>query len=67
LAIGSLAQVVSSKATCDECVLLQTEITEYLNDVLLSYFADKWASLPESITVNARSRLDNNKQKAFFS
>jgi hypothetical protein len=64
--IGSLEQVVSQRTVCDECVQLQAEITEYLNEVLLSCFADKWASLPEVIVANARSRLDN-KQKAFFS
>ena len=50
-------QLVQPRARCLECVVLQTEISEYLSDVLASYFVSQWADLPASITTPIKDRL----------
>lgn len=64
--LDSLASVVRPIKTCKECVLLQAEVVEYVGDVLLAVFADKWASLPDSIVVEAQLRLGVEKSAKVF-
>jgi hypothetical protein len=61
-----LDTLVRPRKRCLECIQLQAEITEYLSDVLLACFADKWASLPEPIVDAARTRLDPKKLAKVF-
>ena len=63
----SVEKVVSTEALCIECTELQAECSEFLNDVLLSCYADKWASLPNDITSAARARMSPAQEKVFFS
>jgi hypothetical protein len=63
---GHLETLVSNRARCNECVLIQKEISEYLSDVLLSYFASKWASLPDLIITSAKARLGPTKAARVF-
>ena len=65
--IGALDKLVSDENLCSECVLLQNEVTEYINDVLLSCFADKWASLPGSTVDKTKKRLSGPQLKNLFS
>ena len=62
-----IKQLVQSKARCLECVALQGEISEYLNDVLVSYFATQWADLPEPIRDSIKGRLGPEKLRELCS
>ncbi len=61
-----LDTLVKPRERCLECVQLQAEITEYLSDVLLACFADKWASLPQVIVDAAGARLGPKKLAKVF-
>jgi len=65
--IGALSSLVSPLSHCNECIQVQKEVTEYLNDVLFSCYADKWASLPKSIVKDTTARLTAKQRKLFFS
>jgi len=65
--IGALSSLVSPLSDCNQCIQIQKEVTEYLNDVLFSCYADKWASLPKSIVSDTTSRLTGKQKKVFFS
>ncbi len=64
--IGALNSVVREEALCNSCVDLQSEVSEYLTDVLLASFADKWASLPKSARDTLNTRLNEEQKAAFF-
>lgn len=64
--IDKLDKLVSSMDRCNEGVQIQLEVAEYLNDVLFSIFADKWASLPQSIIDNIKARLTEKQIPNFF-
>lgn len=59
--LTSFADVVGSDDACEDCVRLQSDVTEYLGDVLISCFAPKWASLPPSLLDVAKGRLGSEK------
>jgi hypothetical protein len=63
----NLAAMVYSKEHCEQAVKLQTEVAEYINDILLAYFASKWPSLPDNILLAAKSRVPSDKHAALFS
>ena len=58
--------LVMTNKKCRECIRLQAEVTEYLNDIFLSVFAPKWAALPKRIVDMARARLGAAKAKRIF-
>ena len=58
-----IEELVQPRVRCLECVALQEEISEYLSDVLASYFVTQWADLPDSITKSIRDRLKPAKLK----
>ena len=58
-----LEKLVQPRARCLECVALQEEISEYLSDVLASYFVSQWTDLPEAITKSIKDRLGVKKLK----
>jgi len=62
----SVEKVISTPKLCLECIELQYECAEFLSDVLLSCYADKWASLPDEIVNSARKRMSAAQEKAFF-
>lgn len=57
----SLSDVVKAKALTLECPALVKETSEYLSDILISVYADKWAAIPESVQQNIQSRLEQKK------
>ena len=63
--IGPLSALVRPAASCNECVGLQVEVTEYLSDVLASWYADRWHDLPTPITTGIKARLGSAKLKEF--
>lgn len=64
--LGPLASLVCSLTLCEDCVAIQGEVCEYLNDILFSCFADKWGSLPESVRRTTLDRLTDEQRRAFF-
>lgn len=64
--VGPLNGLVAERGLCDECVELQKEVAEYLGDVLLAAYGDKWASLPPCAQNELESRLGSNQRAAFF-
>ncbi len=63
---GAFAQVVGHISKAQELALLQGEVTEYLNDLLLSCFGHKWTSLPELVVISARDRLSEKDRAIIF-
>jgi hypothetical protein len=56
-AFKNLSSVICVEKICLEVAKLQLEVSEYINDIFLSYFASKWASLPNEIMQLAKVRL----------
>jgi hypothetical protein len=63
--IASLVSAVRSDKTCDECVILQAHVAEYLTDVLSAWYADHWHDFPAAIKTHVQSRLTPKDLKAF--
>jgi hypothetical protein len=63
----SLEDMVYPEGSCNDALLLQKEVAEYISDILLSYFGDKWASLPEEIIKDAQARVPAGKLPVLFS
>jgi hypothetical protein len=59
--LNSLADMIADHGTAAECVDVQKDVVEYLNDILLACFAGKWASLPDPIMAAAKARLTPEK------
>ena len=64
--VGPLVELVEEARLCEECVILQRDVTEYVCDVLLAVYGDKWASLPDTVRVGFDSRLNTKQRRAFF-
>jgi hypothetical protein len=63
----SLKAIVYCHERCLEAIKLQSEVSEYIGDIFLAYFGDKWASLPDKITKSATHRVPAEKQPILFS
>ncbi len=63
----NLAAMVYPEERCIEAVKLQAEVSEYISDVLLACFANKWTALPNEIINSAKSRVPASKQAQLFS
>lgn len=59
--LSDLKGVVKPVERSRECVLLQHEVSEYLNDVFLACYAGHWASLPDPVLADAKSRLHDGE------
>ena len=64
--VGPLVKLVAEARLCDECVTLQRDVTEYVCDVLLAVYGDRWASLPDTVRAGFNSRLNARQRRAFF-
>lgn len=64
---AKLDSLIYSEKRCVEAIRLQADVTEYIGDIFLSCFGNKWASLPGSIVASVRGRLPQEKQPAVFS
>lgn len=51
------SSIVSSGKVCDECVVIQREVAEYLNDIFAAVFAESWADFPEMVRQRLQARL----------
>lgn len=61
-----LEAVVADPARFAECAQLQGDVAEYLNDIFLSCWPDKWPDLPDTIRDPLKLRLSNAQQKALL-
>ena len=64
--VGPLVDLVADANLCAECVVLQREVAEYVGDVLLAIYGNKWASLPTPVKAGLDERLNAKQRKAFF-
>ena len=59
----SVPELVQAEARCGECLQLQKEISEDLNDILVATYVDEWADLPDTITKAVQDRLSKPQLK----
>lgn len=64
--LSSLETMVEGIAMCYQCVTLQSEVSEYISDVLLSCGTYDWCDLPKNITTNVQTRLTDPGVKKFL-
>jgi hypothetical protein len=64
--IFSMDGITQPHHICAECVEIQKEVAEYLNDNLFSCYADRWVSLPQLIVDGTMRRLTEAQKEAFF-
>lgn len=64
--VGPLAGLVEDARRSEDCVMLQRDVTEYIGDVLVALYGDKWTALPNSVTKGLEQRLNAKQRKAFF-
>ncbi len=62
----TLEGLINPRGLCEECIEVQQEVVEYLNDVLFSCFAEKWTILPPPIMRSVLARLNEDQRRAFF-
>ena len=62
-----LEALIYSEKRCAEALQMQREVSEYISDMFLAYFGDKWASLLGKIVSAAKSRAPADKQPILFS
>lgn len=66
--VDELKDLVRPKDVCYECVQVVFEVSEFLNDILLSIHLPNWASLPLPIKAALETRFQSKEQrKSFFS
>lgn len=63
---NGLEDLVYESALCEQSILLQQEVAEYISDMFVSYFGDKWASLPEVIVRSVKARVPQERQPELF-
>ena len=64
--VGQLVELIGDAQMSADCVILQHDVAEYIGDVLLALYGDKWAALPDSVMNGLKQRLDVKQRKAFF-
>ena len=63
--VAPLVDLVVDAGLSGECVKLQHDVTEYVGDVLLALYGDKWAALPNSVKSGLKGRLNAKQRKVF--
>ena len=61
-----LKDLIYPDKRCEEAVRLQREVAEYISDIFIAYFGDKWASLPAEVVKDVRTRVPTDKQPILF-
>ena len=64
--VSPLVDLVADESLCAECVTLQRDVAEYIGDVLLAMYGDRWASVPVAAREGLNTRLSSAQRKAFF-
>lgn len=65
-AVDELRDLVRTEPECNNCTKAAFEVSEYLNDVLLSVYASNWKSLPAEIRSSVEARFATAEQRATF-
>jgi hypothetical protein len=64
--VQRLEDIVATPETQDEALKLQQECSEYINDIFWSFFADRWASVPEELRLPLMGRFKTPDQRVYF-
>ena len=64
--VVNAADIVASEKLQDEAVLLQSECSEYVNDVLWSIYKNSWPSLPNILLTDLNCRFKSAEQRTAF-
>ena len=64
--VGQLVELVGDAQLSEDCVILQHDVAEYIGDVLLALYGDKWTALPGSVMNGLEHRLNTKQRKAIF-
>jgi hypothetical protein len=64
--VVDLKDLVRSEAECKECAQIAFEVSEFLNDILLSVYIPHWASLPPLVISKLNERFKSAEQKKVF-
>ena len=64
--VSPLVDLVADARLCADCVVLQRDVAEYISDVLLAIYGNKWASLPTPVKAGLDERLNAKQRKVFF-
>ncbi|MBV6320546.1 hypothetical protein [Duganella violaceipulchra] len=64
--VSELKELIQSENLCRECATVAFEVSEFLNDILLSIYLNNWASLPVEIRNRVESRFKTPEQKKTF-
>lgn len=54
---ASLEDIVGTLEQANQCILLQSSVSEYLSDILMSLYAREWQGLPPLVQQVTRARL----------
>ncbi len=61
--LNSLSALVGTHSRSKECIRIQFEVSEFLNDILLACYAERWIHLPSSIKSAVKLRLSAEELK----
>ncbi len=64
--VSPLVELVADASLCAECVALQGDVAEYVSDVLLAIYGDKWVSLPAPVMAGLDERISAKQRKRLF-
>ena len=63
----NLKSMVYPEKQCREAIQLQTEVSEYVTDLFLAYYASKWPSLSPEIMNSIKARMPAERQAKLLS
>lgn len=64
--VNELKDMVQDDARCQQCAQVCFEVSEYLNDILLSMYASSWSTLPSNVQAAALARFVSMEQRTAF-
>lgn len=64
---AGLKTLVWSDVKCNQASQLQSDVAEYISDVFVAVFADKWASMPAGMVAKVTARIPADTKVVFGS
>jgi hypothetical protein len=61
-----LADVVAQDSIIADCIQIQSDVSEYIGDVLVGCYASEWASLPKEIIEPITRRVTDDQRPELF-
>jgi len=62
-----LPALIGGATACSECIEMQVEVGEYLNDTMGAWYADRWVDFPPEVRAAVQARLSAPELKEFCS